>query len=314
MTYAVTTQTTQDITQSTHWRAVVDVYLAAGVDSPNTRRAYARHLRDALTLFGVDTLAGLTGADLARYRALVTSSELSPSSQGQALAALRALLKWSGPFGAHTLPIEVIDRALRTPKAEVKRPYAVLSDAEAGGLLQAAGNPRDRAIVGVMLGAGLRVSEVVGLDPADLVIDQDGAASLYVRSGKGRKDRQVPVQDDVAGLIRAYLQDTGRTLTTTGPLFVAHDRAAGAKKRGRLTDNAVRQLVTRLAQTTNIDAKAVSPHTLRHTYGTRHYSAAKNLLALQELLGHSSVTTTQRYARHFEQSALRATVPALPSW
>lgn len=309
MTALTTSTAQQPITTTTPWSVVVDVFLDAAVDSPHTRRAYARHLRDAFNLFGVRSVDGVTGADLARYRATVINSSLSPSSQGQALAALRKLLKWSKTMQAHYLPGDVIDTALKTPRAEVQHAYASLEDAEAAALLAAAKTSRDRAILGVMLGGGLRVAEVVALDPRSLLIDGDGAAALHVQ-GKGRKERIVPIQQDVAQLIRVYLAEGGRTLTSSGALFLAADRAGN---RGRLTDNAIRQLVRRLAADAGITAKSVSPHSLRHTYGYRHYAASKNLLALQQLLGHSAVTTTQRYVAPFKHAELRATVPALPA-
>src|SRR5437016_5015675 len=97
---AVRPQPAVPLTPATPWQAVVAAYLDAAVDSANTRRAYARHLRDAFTALGVvATVDGLTGADLAAYRARVTASDLSPASQAQALAALRSFLAWAGTLG-----------------------------------------------------------------------------------------------------------------------------------------------------------------------------------------------------------------------
>jgi site-specific recombinase XerD len=80
------------LTTATPWATVVEAYLDAALDSAHTRRAYARHLRDAFAIFGVAILSELTGAELARYRAAVLSSALAPGSQAQALAALRSFL------------------------------------------------------------------------------------------------------------------------------------------------------------------------------------------------------------------------------
>jgi hypothetical protein len=135
-------------------RVVVDAFLAAGVDCAHTRRAYARHLADALTVMDDATLAELSGADLAHHRALVDAG-LSPASQGQALAALHSCLRWSGAMGAHRLSGDVVATALRTPRAVVRRPYTVASEAEIARLFAVAATPRDRAILGVLLGAGL---------------------------------------------------------------------------------------------------------------------------------------------------------------
>jgi len=79
-------------------------------------------------------------------------------------------------------------------------------------IITAAVDARDKALLAVMLGAGLRVAEVCGLDVADILTDQDGETALFVRQGKGRKDRTVPVQADVARYIRTYLATTKRRL------------------------------------------------------------------------------------------------------
>jgi site-specific recombinase XerD len=297
---------------ATPWRAVVDAYLDAKVDSPETRRSYRRHLLDALTDLGVLSVDELTGAALARYRHAVTSSSLSPSSQAQALSALRSFLRWSGTMGAHRLSRDVIAEALSTPRTTVRRPYTVLTDAEIAGMVAAAGNARDRALLAVMLGGGLRVSEAVGLDIADLVEDADGGTVLYVRQGKGRKDRTVPVQPDVAQLVRAYLAATGRRLGDAGPLFAAHDRAAASRAPGRLTAPRAAAAVLRCADAAGIAAKRVSPHVLRHTFAIRALHKGGSVVAVSKLLGHASLTTTQRYVDHLATAELRASIPALP--
>ncbi len=294
------------------WRAVLDAYLDAALDSAHTRRNYGRHIATALGIIGVPTLDALTGADLAAYRARVVASALAPGSQGQALAAVRAFLAWAGSMGAHLLPPEVVRLALRTPRATVLTPYAVVTDAEIGALFAAATTARDRAILAVLLGAGVRAAEVVALDGGDLREDADGGALLAVRQGKGRRDRVVPINDDVAALVRAYLAATGRRMGGTGPLFLAHDRAARARGGTRLTPRAMGQLVAKLATAAGIDAKAISPHSLRHSYALRALRHGGNVVAVSKLLGHASIQTTQRYVDHLATSELRAAVPMLP--
>lgn len=295
------------------WPAVVAAYLAAGVDSDHTRRAYGRHLRAAFTTLGVATVADLTGADLAAYRAHVTSADLSPASQSQSLAALRSFLRWSRPLGAHALPDEVVAVALRTPRATVQRPYQVLSEPEIAAVIGAAATARDRALLAVLLGAGLRAAEVVGLDVGDVREDGAGDALLHVRQGKGRKDRTVPIGRDVAALVRASLAATGRRLGDAGPLFRAHDRAATTRERGRLTARSVGYLVARACAAAGIEAKRISPHSLRHTYALRALRHGGNVVAVAKLLGHANVTTTQRYVDHLALAELRAAVPPLPA-
>jgi len=289
------------------WSAIAESYLASAVDSDNTRRSYRRHLHRAL-----GQIEDWSGPGLAAYRARVLGNELSPASQAQALAALRSCLTWSRRMGGHDLPTEVIATALRAPRTTVRRPYVVLSDPEAARLLSAAHTGRDRGLLAVMLGAGLRVSEVVGLDVSDVLHDQDGGGALYVRQGKGRKDRVVPINDDVDGILREYLAQTGRRLQQAGPLFRSHDHGATRRTRPRLTARSVGRMVDDAVCRAGIVAKDVSPHSLRHTYAIRALRAGASVVAVSKLLGHSSIATTQRYLDHLELGELRAAVPCLP--
>jgi site-specific recombinase XerD len=298
------------------WERVVDAYLSADVDSDATRRAYRRHLQHCLGgLLGVDGLVSdLTGEQLAGYRGAVSSGRLAPASQAQRLAAIRSFLRWSGTMGAHQLNGDIIRTALRTPRATVRRPYAVLTEPEILRVLAAADTTRDRALLAVLVGAGLRAAEVCALDVGDLVEDHEGGAALHVRQGKGRKDRIVPVQPDVATLIRSYLADTGRRLGQSGPLFRAHDR--GSERRigaTRLATRSVGYLVERLCARAGVEAKHISPHSLRHTMAIRALRGGASIVALSKVLGHSQITTTQRYTDHLETAELRAAMPLLPT-
>src|SRR5262245_20639875 len=102
------------------------------------------------------------------------SSDLSPGSQAQALAALRSFLSWSRTLGTHRLSGDVISTALKTPKAVVRRPYRTLREPGIAAVLASAFTTRDRALLAVLLGGGLRAVEVVGLDVTDLHDDPDG--------------------------------------------------------------------------------------------------------------------------------------------
>jgi len=300
------------LTTTTPWGAVVEAYLDAATDSAHTRRAYERHLRHAFAVVGVATVSELTGADLARYRAAVISSDLASGSQAQALAAVRSFLAWSRTLGAHRLSSDVMRTALKTPKVLVQRPYRTLGEPDIAAVLATAATPRDRALLAVLLGAGLRAAEVVGLDVSDLHDDPDGGMVIAVRRGKGRRDRQVPVQPEVARLLLAYLADRGRRLGDQGPLFRAHDHGARVRDRARLSTRAIGYLVRRALEKAGLAAKALSPHAFRHTYAIRALRAGGNVIAVQKLLGHASVATTQRYLDHLALGELRAAVPPLP--
>jgi site-specific recombinase XerD len=163
-----------------------------------------------------------------------------------------------------------------------------------------------------MLGAGLRVSEVVGLDVRDVILDHDGEGLVHVRQGKGRKDRIVPLRSEVTELLRSYLAATGRALGQFGPLFRAHDRGASLRARRRLAARAVGYVVHEAAARAGIAAKAISPHSLRHTMAIRSLRGGASVVAVSKVLGHASIATTQRYLDHLELGELRAVLPEVP--
>jgi site-specific recombinase XerD len=294
------------------WEDVMESYLAAAVDSSNTRRAYRRHLRDAFGLLGCETVAEVTGAALADYRADIVRRELAPASKAQALSAMRSFLAWTRTMGVHSIPEEVIKLALRTPRAVVKSRYSSVTEREIQAMMAAAPTTRERALLAVLLGAGLRVAEASALDVSDLLEDEQGGMALLVRQGKGHRDRVVPIRSEVDALLRAYLTQTRRFLGGDGPLFLVRDRGLARRSHQRLGTRAISALVKVCATKAGITAKKISPHALRHTYALRALRAGGNVVALARLLGHASIATTERYVDHLALDELRAAVPALP--
>ncbi len=139
---------------------------------------------------------------------------------------------------------------------------------------------RDIAVLELLYATGLRVSELAGLDLDDL-----DRTLLTVRVlGKGRKERIVPYGARAADALAAYLQERGGA---AGPLFAN-------RRGGRLTVRSLHTIVRRSAALTGI-TRRVSPHTLRHTFATHLLDAGADLRMIQELLGHSRLSTTQRY-------------------
>jgi len=149
---------------------------------------------------------------------------------------------------------------------------------------------RDLAIFAVMYGCGLRVSEAVGLNLQDVSL---GAAELRV-FGKGKKERVVPIPDGVISLIENYMEERDSSSSETA-LFLN-------LRGGRLTARSVQRMVKKRALETGADI-SVTPHRLRHSFATHLLAGGVDLRAIQELLGHSSLGTTERYT-HLDMAKL----------
>ncbi len=155
---------------------------------------------------------------------------------------------------------------------------------------------RDRVIFELLYGCGIRNSELVGIDMPDIQWKND---AILVK-GKGRKQRYVPLGDEAAIALRAYLplresrlRAAGKlTLLTEGPL-IANLRMSGTT---RLTTRSVGRIVKQIAQSRGLAAD-VHPHTLRHAFGTHMLEEGADLRAIQEMLGHERLSTTQRYTQ-----------------
>jgi integrase/recombinase XerC len=172
------------------------------------------------------------------------------------------------------------------PKREQKVP-AHLSVDEMSHLLDTPGassplGRRDRAILELFYASGIRLSELVGLDLEDL----DLSGRMVRVMGKGRKERIVPFNQKAAGALRAWLKD--RVALTRGDALFVNARG------GRLTGRSVQRLVARYV-TSCSTRFGISPHALRHSFATHLLQAGADLRAIQELLGHVRLSTTQRY-------------------
>jgi integrase/recombinase XerD len=183
---------------------------------------------------------------------------------------------------------------------------------------------RNRAMLAAMLGAGLRVSEVVNLYPADVDFAE---GTLRVNDGKGGKDRVIPVDPETLGWLRAWaekrkgLGQNGRQpffcrVKLTSIAYNPHTPDKAPEVRGMttgqpLSTRSVQALVTRLAQEAGID-KDVSPHTCRHTYASRLLDRGFTIREVQDLLGHSDVSTTMIYT-HVNPAALKAKMQGQPA-
>ena len=231
--------------------------------------------------------AALTIEAIRGYLGVVHARGQTKSTAARKLAAIRTFLRYLHREG-------IVDHnaadLVRTPKRDVRMPTH-LSETEMATMLDAAAaddplGRRDRAILELFYASGLRLSELAGLD----VDSMDLSRRMLRVLGKGGKERFVPFHGAADRALRAWLPDheTLRLETTRDrrePLFL---NARG----GRLTTRSIDRIVRRYA---SVVREGVSPHALRHSFATHLMQRGADLRAIQELLGHSRLSTTQRY-------------------
>jgi integrase/recombinase XerC len=265
--------------------------------SPRTLEAYGfaaaryiffleQHRGESLT---VRDLAGVTPGELRAWLAHLRSGDrpLSPRSLSQALSAIRTFHRFldrrlDAPNPALTL--------VRGPRVKPGVPRPMTEDQATGLLAEPSLEPdredweaaRDEAVLTLLYGCGLRISEGLSLRRSDAPL-----AEVLRITGKGGKTRVVPVLPAVRAAVDAYLAGVPFVLDADAPLFRA--------KRGRpLSPRHVQQTVQNLRGRLGLPASA-TPHALRHSFATHLLGAGADLRSIQELLGHASLSTTQRY-------------------
>jgi len=283
--------------------------------SAHTLRAYTRevhafaaYLNEAL---GEDVpMSKVEHTHIRAYLAALYDRGLTRASAARALASIRSWFKWLARAGhvqqnaAALVPTPKLPKHLpRVPSAEeVNRVLDTITDtieepmADAPNAAVAMWMERDRVIWELLYGCGIRNSELVGIDLPDI----QWANDVILVRGKGRKERYVPLGDAAAEAIRFYLplreaklQGAGKlVLLHKGPLLI-NQRARGS---ARLTTRSVGRIVKAIAVDRGLPAD-VHPHTLRHAFGTHMLEDGADLRAIQELLGHERLSTTQRYTQ-----------------
>jgi integrase/recombinase XerC len=262
--------------------------------SAHTLDAYGHDLCDFLEFLvahvggpiGLETLAGLQLRDFRAWLAARSGRGLARSSTARALSTVRGFFRRLERTGlVHNGAVSV----LRTPKVPKSVPKA-LSETEAFTAISTAADMdaepwiqrRDAAILLLLYGAGLRIGEALGLDRRDV----PRGPALRV-TGKGNKERVVPLLPVVTEAIADYLSACPHVLAPEGPLFVG--------KRGkRLQAGQVQAGLRRVRRALGLPETA-TPHALRHSFATHLLAGGGDLRTIQELLGHASLSTTQRY-------------------
>jgi integrase/recombinase XerC len=279
--------------------------------SEHTLRAYSREIRgfaDFLgELLGEDAdIRSVEHTHIRAYLAVLYDKGLTKASAARALAAVRSWFKWLAKSGlVEANPASLVS----TPKLPKHLPRVpgmeelnrVLNSMSAGakgedGEEAATWPERDRVIFELLYGCGIRNSELVGLN-LDSIHWHDDAIRVF---GKGKKERLVPLGDEAAAAIRAYLPQRQARLEAAGKAKLVHDGALlmNLRMRGacRLTTRSVGRIVKRIALSRGLAAD-VHPHTLRHAFGTHMLEEGADLRAIQEMLGHERLSTTQRYTQ-----------------
>lgn len=257
---------------------LADVRLA----SAHTISNYRRDLRHFLAFSGDRPLSGIDRSLVQDWLVGMRAQGLAATTLARRLSALSGLLGYAVECGELA---DNVAAGVRPPKRPKRLPRN-LPPEQTGLLMHEAGTgteARDMALVAIMYGCGLRVSEAVGLDLADIDLH---AGELRVL-GKGRKERIVPIPDQVVSLIRKHLGGRPAGTTAQQALFL---NARG----GRLTARSVQRMLKERALATGADL-SVTPHRLRHSYATHLLAGGVDLRAIQELLGHASLSTTERY-------------------
>jgi site-specific recombinase XerD len=242
-------------------------------------------------------LEKLTPIDLINYRqSLIKVQGLKPATINRRLEALRRLCRWAHQQKMLTANIA---QELKPVRAARGHPPKGLTDPEVHALLRAAGESRQNlakrnyALVQLMLQAGLRVSEVSALNVSDVRV-RDRSGAVRIRHGKGRQEREVPLNATARRALHSYLDSRGE-VKESEPFFLSSQAQ-------RMPERTIQAVISQLARRAKITRLAVSAHALRHTFALNYLRQNPGkLVELASLLGHESLDTTAIYTRPSEE-------------
>ncbi len=264
--------------------------------SDNTRVSYLSDVDRFADYIGVRDFNTVTAEDIESFLADLYDLGIAPRSQARILSGIKSFFKFLR-----------LERLIETnPTLLVDGPRLgrhlpdVLSVGEIDDMIAAidiskAEGPRNRAIIEMLYSCGLRVSELVNLEINSVSFDEQ----IVTVVGKGNKERVVPVSDVSLALIREYLRGNGRPDPRKGEENILFLNRLGR----RLTRVMIFYIVKGLAEAAGIK-KVISPHTLRHSFATHLLEGGANLRAIQQMLGHESISTTEIYI-HLDGTRLR---------
>ena len=251
--------------------------------SRHTLRAYRKDLEE----FAAHSLKDADDIEMIDVRGFVAQqikNGLTKTTAGRRLSSVRSFLKYLIREGyLKTNPAKLVT----TPKAERHLPkfltvddvFALIDSPDTIGVLHA----RDKAILELLYSSGLRVSEVCGLTAED-VNTREGLVKV---KGKGRKERIVPLGSKAAEAIRGYMTEKILLKKKSKTLFLN-------KSGTPLSERSIRRIVVKYSRLIGVSGQ-IGPHTIRHTFASHLLQAGADLRVIQELLGHASLSTTQKY-------------------
>jgi integrase/recombinase XerC len=259
--------------------------------SPHTIKAYSGDLSLFCAYAGPRGWKQLDHIAMRGFLSQLYDKGLSKTSVARALAAVRSLYRWLAREGVvEQNPAKLV----ATPKLAKKLPRVPtieeMNSVIDGEMPEVAAFPeRDRLILELLYGCGIRNSELTGINLDDIRLS---AEAILIR-GKGKKERYVPFGDSVKAGLSAYLPERQKCLVGQG------QRSAALlinRRGGRLTTRSVGRIIKKIAVAKGLSPH-VHPHTLRHAFGTHMLEEGADLRAIQELLGHERLATTQRYTQ-----------------
>jgi len=259
--------------------------------SPHTIKAYTQDLANFSAYVGSRKWRDIDHLTIRGFLSQLYEKGLSKTSVARSLAAVRSLYRWLAQEGVvEQNPAKLV----ATPKLPKKLPRVPtieeINSALDGQMPEAAVFPeRDRLMLELLYSCGIRNSELTGINLDDIRLS---AEAILIR-GKGKKERYVPFGDSVKNALAAYFPVRQATLVEARK----HTAALLINQRGgRLTTRSVGRIVKRIAIAKGLSPD-VHPHTLRHAFGTHMLEEGADLRAIQELLGHERLATTQRYTQ-----------------
>lgn len=267
--------------------------------SNNTLSAYVSDLKKLISFCENKDLTTLTKTTILEFINNLNTLGLSPRSSARIISSIKTFYK-------HQILNETMDsnpmQSIKTPKLSKKLPDVlsydeILKMMELIDYTKLAGE-RDKTIVMLLYGGGLRVSELVSLKVNDLFVDEG-----FVKvKGKGSKERLVPIGIKTINQVSYYVESYRNKFAKPGSknYLILNQRG------GSLSRVSVFNLIKKLAMEAGIK-KAISPHTLRHSFATTLIEAGANLRAVQQMLGHESITTTEIYT-HLDKAYLKTVI------